>query len=279
MKNIIFDLDGTILENDNSLSAETVDCIRKASDKNIVTIATGRSLVGLPKSIQDIGDYVNYYITSNGTAIYDSNKEIIYSDVIQSKEVKSFLCEILNNNNLVVEILSNGGWHIDEAGFNNFKRVDIKPSVMDYIIRTRTKHYSLIEYLLGNCIEIEKISINLCSPISDQLKTSIYELCNKNGLKCFSEHPHKIDVFKKTTNKGSAISFLSKYIGVSLNDTISFGNDQNDIEMFEKSYVSICMPNGTREAKSHSDLVLRNNDSKRIKRAFRILKARGICLE
>ena len=69
---------------------------------------------------------------------------------------------------------------------------------------------------------------------------------------------------------------MSKYSGVDLNNTISFGNDENDIEMFEISSISICMPNSTKNAKKCSDIVLKNNDNKRIKRAFKALKSKGI---
>lgn len=278
MKNIIFDLDGTILESDNSLSNETIKCIENTRKNNVVTIATGRSFVGLPGCVLNIENFISYYITSNGTTIYDKNKEVIYKDRISYKDIEFFLCEILNNKKLAVEVLIDGNWHIDEICAKRFKKVNIKPSVLKYVFKTRTRHKDLIDYLIDNDAEIEKISINLCSPISEELKTFIYKLCNDNGLRCYSDHPHKIDVFKKTTNKGTAISFLGKYCGIDLENTISFGNDDNDIEMFEKSSISVCMPNSTKNAKKHSDIVLRKNDNERIKRAFRIIKARGICL-
>lgn len=272
MKNIIFDLDGTILENDNTLSKETINCIKRISKNNLVTIATGRSLVGLPPSILDIGNCISFYITSNGTTIYDSNKTIIYKDRIESKDIESFLRKTAENNDVIIEALVDGNWHIDEERANDFKRVNIKPQILEYIRRTRNTHNTLVDYLLAGNVKIEKISVNLCSPISKQIISDIHALCKKNGLKYFSDNPHKIDAYKKTTNKGKALSFLSEYCQIKLEDTISFGNDENDIEMFEKTGISICMPKAQKKVAKIANIKLRKFDSKRVCRSIRIFK-------
>lgn len=275
MKSIILDLDGTILESDNSLSTATVGCIKEISKNNIVVIATGRSLVGLPPSVLQIKNYISYYITSNGTSIFDMQFNKIYEDTIKANAIKVFLETILSKKELVVEILSNGIWHIDTCGLKRFSSVNLKPQILEYIKKTRNKHDDFRQFLFENDIDIEKISINLCSPVATKTIDDIHLLCNQNGLRLFSDNPHKIDVFKSGTNKSTALSFLCKHSELKLEQTAVFGNDENDIEIFNVCAQSVCMANSPAYLKRIANIVLRKNDNKRIARGIHILKRRG----
>ena len=112
----------------------------------------------------------------------------------------------------------------------------------------------------------------MCSPVSSNTINEINLLCDKNNLRYYSDNPHKIDVFKKTTNKATALSFLCQYCRIKLEQTVAFGNDENDIEMFKESGISICMANSSQPVKRFANIKLKKHDDKRILRSFSILR-------
>ena len=272
MKNIIFDLDGTILEKDLTLSLETVECIKKISKNNIISIATGRSLVGIPQSVSSIESCISFYVTTNGAFVYDKNKNIIYKDPIGFNNAISFIKEI-SEFNVFLEVLSEEKWHMCSHDLEKLTSLNLSQKTLNYILSTRTKHDDLLSFIIHNSIEVDKISVNICSDASRiEIEPVVEKLCKKYDLRCCSDKAHKIDVYKQTTNKGNAIKFLSSFSGVDLTNTISFGNDENDIEMFNLSGFSICMPTIFSKAKKNASYVVRNNNEARISRCIRQLK-------
>ena len=273
MKNIIFDLDGTILEDDKSLSSETAESIRNISKNNIITIATGRSLVGMPKSLSYILDCIDYFITSNGTTIYNSRNELIYKDRISFAFAQYIIKDFLDVPNSIVEILADGRWHINKKDAKKFNVLGLEHSVLEYILKTRIQHDDLVKYIIDNKLEIEKISLNICgASYTDDVYHCIDSIAKQYSLRYCSDNPHKVDIFKSSTTKGEAIKYLREYCKVDREDTISFGNDENDIEMFQESGVAICMSTSSTKVKSFANIVLKKNDKKRIQRALSYLK-------
>lgn len=273
MKNTVFDLDGTILEEDKTISLETFQCIKQLSNENIITVATGRSLIGIPSSLMPIRKFISYFITSNGTTIYDSNGKVIYKDRISFEEASAILERIIEIPYTIVEVLADGDWHIFEKDAERFQYLGLSDSVLQYIKKTRIKHKNLIKYINDSNTNVEKFSVNICdASFTNEIFVHLDRILNDYNLRYFSENPHKIDIFKSNVSKSKALQFLSEFIGISLENTVAFGNDDNDVDMFKACGKSICMPNATKEAKLNSDIVLRKNDSKRIMRAVNYLR-------
>ena len=273
MKNIVFDLDGTILEEDKTISLETFECIKQLSNENIITVATGRSMIGIPSSLVPIHKFISYIITSNGTTIYDSNRKVIYKDRISFEEASAILARIIEIPHTIVEVLADGDWHIFEKDAERFQCLGLSDSVLQYIKKTRIKHKNLIKYINDSNTNVEKFSVNICdASFTDEIFSHLDCILNDYNLRYFSENPHKIDIFKSNVSKSKALQFLSEFIGISLENTVAFGNDDNDVDMFKACGKSICMPYATKEARLNSDIVLRKNDSKRIMRAVNYLR-------
>ena len=58
-----------------------------------------------------------------------------------------------------------------------------------------------------------------------------------------------LEITKSGIHKGFALSKLSRYLNINLNDIIVFGNEDNDIPMFEVAGWSIAMGNSPKEVK------------------------------
>ena len=85
-------------------------------------------------------------------------------------------------------------------------------------------------------------------------------------------------VASKTTSKGEAIKFLANYLNVPLENVFAYGNDYNDVSMFEVAGTSICPENSDEEIKKMVDEITSSNDDEGAAKAFeKIMEKISIC--
>lgn len=129
-KYLIFDLDGTLLDDHMMIREKTLEAIELFARKNnyLVTIATGRSLEMSIKFIKEI-KADNFAIVANGTLIYDIKKNQLIPNIDPLKtDVKKFIFDYLikHKNGIVLVTtkgdyffaLANAGWEL----FSNFSK-------------------------------------------------------------------------------------------------------------------------------------------------------------
>ena len=149
-KTFVFDLDGTLLNDDGTISNNVIDIIKEIARENQIIYATGRSYVGLPRSLEPIINCASYIITSNGTSIINNNGEICYTDWISNDKAISFL-EQIKNDQALVELLINGKWHIDEKMLLNASKIGFTIELINYIRNTRIIHNGIFTERKGTC--------------------------------------------------------------------------------------------------------------------------------
>ncbi|MGN8801423.1 HAD family hydrolase [Candidatus Merdisoma sp. HCP28S3_D10] len=74
---IAFDLDGTLLKEDKTVSGRTMAALQNAADRGIYLVpSTGRVYDGMPDVVKNM-PFVRYAITVNGAQIYDVKEKRI----------------------------------------------------------------------------------------------------------------------------------------------------------------------------------------------------------
>lgn len=77
-----------------------------------------------------------------------------------------------------------------------------------------------------------------------------------------------LEIMHKNVNKGAALKTLSEKLGIHPEEIIAFGDEQNDIPMFDFVGTAVAMENGSDLAKSHADMITSSNDADGIKNAL-----------
>lgn len=263
MKTFIFDLDGTLLEKDESVSRDVYYTLKTLSQENIIILATGRSYVGLPESVLHLLKYTSFIITSNGTTILDSSGNTLYKNHISKDNSVAFLSAI-QNMSVCPELLIDGKWFIEKSKIEELHTCVIDQKIIGYIKNSRTQLASAIDFLNRNSFDVEKMTINLPINNRSNVKKGIVDIANIYKLKTWTDKLHKIDVYNNGTSKGYAIENLARLGYIRLDETICFGNDENDIEMFKICGFSFCMPNAKPEIAVYADCCLPQTNINRI---------------
>lgn len=254
----ISDLDGTLLSSAGKLSQYTIESINYLIAKGLqFTIATARGIDSVEKILEPLNLELPI-ILNNGLFIYDSkSKKMLKSHSIE----KSMALEIY-------EILLDYGIEpiVRVRECNNFKLYynKLQNQTIEGFINDK-KRSKVIE-----CIESKNF-------INDDSKIlSIFTLGTKERLKdaakfLTSKYNLGIDFYKDSYNdsywleinplmatKGAATLHLKEIF--EFNRVISFGDNLNDLSMFDISDSSYAMMNGNKNIKNHVSKIIGTND-------------------
>ncbi|MFT6389060.1 MAG: Cof subfamily protein (haloacid dehalogenase superfamily) [Cellvibrionaceae bacterium] len=232
MELIVFDLDGTLLNNASQISPFTKETLSLLTKKNIAyTLATGRTLHSAQNIIEGHGFHLPH-IYSNGVITWDPKTnalsldklltvaEAIYiMDATLSQGITPFITSIDKNNNHFIyhpEVAHEA----EECLLNTFH---IRPSANVLPIELMPSDAQITNIsMLGKASDVDSVEKGL-SRKSNLISYSGPALEGK-GLKW-------MDIHHSDANKGDAVELLKQQLNAS--KIICFGDNDNDLSMFE----------------------------------------------
>lgn len=236
IKAVFFDIDGTLLSHtDMTVSVSTRDAIRQLQEKGIrCLIATGRHVSELDMlPVKDIK--FDGYITLNGQVCYDSNKKCIYSDPI-SGEDKTRLLDIFNKKERAMLMVEETDMYLnmlDQEALRVHEMIESPiPDIGEY---SGNDFYMAVVY--GEKGTEEKLKEDL------------------PNCKITRWHPYASDI---NSASGSKVTGIEKYLelaGISKEETMAFGDGENDLEMLNFVQIGVAMGNAVPEVKDSADFV------------------------
>lgn len=243
-----FDLDGTMLGKDGSLSPKGEKALTAAAAQGVELVpTTGRILGFLPESLTRL-PFIRYVVTSNGAAVYDLSSEKRLYSCLLSWQLAAEVLDILREYPIFVEIYAQGrpvlrrgdlvrAW--EEYGFPERKRMYLKK---DYL-----QVQSLRQYIKETQIPPEKINLPY---LPEKLRGEIKERLSQNkNLKLVSSIFDNLEINAAGCHKGAALAALGEILNISRENTAAIGDNGNDREMLEYAGLSIAMGNATEEIK------------------------------
>ena len=247
---LVFDMDGTLLDQYSNMPFENIEYLNKLKKEGyIIVIATGRTIPSTCNKLNNI-NCVNYIISDTGAKIYDMDKnEIIYNKII-SNNIASEILDLYNNKIRYIDICSNGIYY--------------KYSLVIEENNDVVKTYQDKEELLNSIGKIDHIGISfLDSGYVEEIYNNIVE--KYSDLDCIimqdSYTKRKwLEILPKGSSKFNSIDILAKYLNITSDEVIAFGDNYNDVEMIEKCGVGVAMANALDEIKSKANYVTKKTN-------------------
>ncbi|BAK81079.1 Cof-type HAD-IIB family hydrolase [Candidatus Arthromitus sp. SFB-rat-Yit] len=263
-KLIAIDMDGTLLNSNGKISDENIFAIKRALDKGVkVVFTTGRGIKAITNFLKEVGlsERDEYAITNNGVALYKTNNlKCLKANLLCGDELKKLvdLGIALNAKILVYDYKTEETIVLEENEFSAFERdhigmiVHIKPNFPNEI-NNETKAFKIIY-----TEEPSKLDI---------IQKNIPDYIRENYTVVRSL-PICLELFHKASNKGNAIRDLSNIFGISKEEVICIGDQQNDIEMIEYAGLGIAMGNAIDKLKEIANYVTDTNDNHGVAKAI-----------
>ncbi|NLO08626.1 MAG: HAD family hydrolase [Clostridiales bacterium] len=257
----ISDLDGTLLSPNVTLTKRTVSILNDLMSQGLLfTVATARSIASVKHILKDL-ELTLPIILMNGVCIYDPLKKNYVKvesfgredvskliSMIEENHLKGFLYTVKNGKLATYyEELSNKAlkdFHDERVSKYNksFIQIDDFSSLVDEPLI----YFTLMDY-----------KENL-----EQLNEIAKELPNINSVfykDNYSKNMWYLEIFSKNTSKYHAVQFLRNHL--SLDTIVGFGDNQNDMALFDACDKSYAVENAIYDLKLRADGIIgRNTD-------------------
>lgn len=260
MKNIyITDLDHTFLKNDLSISDYTKKIWNSYEHEAILSVATARTY---KKTMQFLeGIVINApMILLDGALIATKDKKIIDTKFI-SKSVGDEIIQEGAKLGIYPFVLSLADEYLNEA----FIHSDILNHHQSEVLRRYAKDDNLIEQkhiqamdknfklvYMGEELLLRELAKNLEDIFGDTLK---YILAPEAYVGCYF-----LTLLHKDADKSHGITSVSEYMGFDLKKLTVFGDNFNDVGMFELSGISVAVANAQAGVKDLAKIVLQHTN-------------------
>lgn len=255
-KMIAIDLDGTLLTDTKSVSDLNKLTMKKAISAGYeVVIATGRRYSSAKKFVEDIDDNL-VILANNGNIIRNiKDDKVILKKYLDKKDF---------------HILIEEGKKI---GLYPIIHVDYFDEGYDIIIEFDASDTKYSNYISSNVDGYKKVEDFL--RVEDPRVLTVVYVGDKDKLESFRQdvihrYPGKYssNIMENLTVAGALLEIMnplgskwlslleySKEKGISREEIIAIGDDNNDIEMIEKAGLGIAMKNGSEKVKKVADII------------------------
>ena len=254
IKLIALDLDGTLLDAEKRMPAENAAALERAAGEGIEIVpATGRFFRGMPQIVKDL-PYVHYVISVNGAEVYDvaRRKTLCSAEIPWERAVA--VMERLDALDVLYDCYQNGWGWMTQAFYDRAEQYAANVHSLDMIKNLRTPVPELKAVLRERAAGVQKIQIFFrdMDLRAEMLKTLPAEFPD---LVVTTSIVNNIEFNSREATKGVALKKLAAALGISVNETMAFGDDRNDITMLETAGIGVAMGNAEEEVKRAADFV------------------------
>nr|WP_233185652.1 Cof-type HAD-IIB family hydrolase [Thermotoga sp. SG1] len=247
----VFDLDGTLFNDNLEISEKDKAAIEKISKKCHVVFASGRMLVSTLNVEKRYFKRTFPTIAYNGAMVYLPDEGVVLNEKIPP-EVAKKVVEYIKSFNVhwqayIDDVLYSEKDNEEIRSYAKHSSVDyrVEPNLFDLVSKVGTTKILLID-------TPERL---------DELKEILSERF-KDVVKVFKSFPTYLEIVPKNVDKGKALRFLRERMNWKKEEIVVFGDNENDLFMFEEAGLRVAMGNAIEKVKEASDIVtLTNNDS------------------
>ncbi|NQV19738.1 MAG: HAD family phosphatase [Armatimonadetes bacterium] len=255
IKIIFTDLDRTLLWDDNTISEKNLAALKNLKERGIIiVIATGRNIFSTRK-VLNVSHPFDYLMFSSGCGIMDwKSQKVIYENHLEAWEINKTMNILLaRKTDFMIQcpIPQNHCFYFFRENKNNadFER--------------RIELYKSFAKPLEEPPENASQFIAILKPDSDKKFHKIKNEINfLKVIRATSPLDHKsiwLEVFPNGVSKGHSAQWLCKRLGMEQIQTLSIGNDFNDIDLLEWTAQSYVVENSPQELKKRF-LVTKSNE-------------------
>lgn len=262
IKLVAIDIDGTLLNSKHEITPEVYQAVQDAKQAGVkIVIATGRPISGVKRILSDLNllDEGDYVITFNGGLVQETatgnevvKKGLSYADYLEWEYLSRQL-------GLPMHASSKDGMYT--ANRNIGKYTVYEAQLVDSPVFYRTPEEMADKDIIKIMLVDEPEKLDAALP---QIPATLTE-----SFTVAKSAPFYLEVTPKNVNKGEAIKQLSALLGLSMDQTMAIGDQENDRSMLEVVGTAVVMENGNPDLKKIATHITKSNDEDGVAHAIR----------
>ncbi len=276
-KLVAIDLDGTLLNSYGEVSNENKQAIKRAINKGVeIVLSSGR----IGNSVESIANELganNYYISGNGSMLYNMKEEKIEYENFISKEKMLKLIKICDENSIYYSIYTENmvitkslkynvvfyNYENSKKAFDKRTNINIVQNIYEYVENLEDNKFLKIticddsEIIFSRIIEKFKKINNI-----DVLEVShMSRKIIKDGTEEVPIEYYYTEITNKNVDKWTAIEYLIEKLNIKKEEVIAIGDNMNDKLMIKNAGVGVAMGQSNPIIREMADVVTQDNNN------------------
>lgn len=258
IKLIALDLDGTLLTTDKRITARTRAAIEECEKRGIQIVpATGRAMRAVPAEILELPG-VRYGIFTNGASVWDIREEKSIAAQYIGWQTTLKAIEILERYPMLYDLYIEGRGICEAQFLERLEEFGVPPENCRIIRSSRQPVPNLIAYLKEFHPPVQKINLIFREKA---VKAEVRRVLSQiDALSVTSSLPWNLEVNAQGATKGGGLERLRTHLNISREETMAFGDGENDLPMLQAAGLGIAMENGADFLKKQADIITLTND-------------------
>ncbi|MBC2580363.1 Cof-type HAD-IIB family hydrolase [Clostridium sp. DJ247] len=253
------DMDGTLLNDDKYISDYNLSMIHKAVKSGIkFVVCSGRMPCGL-KFYEETIAKSQPMICCNGAVILDENRNAILSESLDRKSTLQVIDILREKKDTYFHFYDEKLIYGEQFSYAiehlyNFSRS------LDRRFRTDIRLVSdSKEYIANSSSDFYKIVV--IDKDLDYLEELRNRIDKVEGLETTKSGAENIEIISKGVSKGNGLKILANHYGVSIDECIAVGNDENDISMIKCAGFGIAVSNARDIVKKYAAYITNKDNN------------------
>ena len=252
-KLLAIDCDGTLLNDNKEIDLKTIEMLKKVKERGLkIVLATSKSFFAVKKYLKqlDLIDDNQYTIAFNSSYITNNSETKCFNQSTLSTEAVKKIIDYGRNFNLYIFL------------YEKDRIISPKPCE-SYTSRNKDIPFDIISF---DDLDIEQLSVYKIIMHSNDLtevkraKDGLDETFNSLCLYS-SSNQYNVEFVMPGCSKEYGLNILSESLNILPSEMISFGDNENDLGMFEYAGYGVAMGNAIEKLKEKANYVtLSNND-------------------
>ena len=254
IKMVVTDMDGTLLNSSHEVSNRFFDLFKKLKERNILFVAaSGRQYQSIVDKLAPIKDDI-LVIAENGGFAKHKDKELVSTPL--NSIAKNQVLETLKGVKNIYPVLCG-----KESAYTQDNSEKFERKLQEFY-----SNYTVIKDLKASNEEILKIAIYHFESSEKYIYPSVKNL--EESLQVKISGQNWVDVSSLNANKGYALEKVQELYGITSQETMVFGDYNNDLEMLAMADFSFAMENAHPNVKEAAKYHTSTNDDFGVERVL-----------
>lgn len=253
LKLIALDIDGTLTDDNKKITPVTRDILLGIQKKDVcLVLASARPTPGLYETAKQLHlqEHQGILMAYNGGKIVRASNGQTLSEIHMDKEntrnllryLESLPVTVILDDGAQFYVTDAGGFKVEYECRNNCMKCTEVDNLADFL------SFSPVKLLLSvDPDQIFEIQRTIAAHLDDDLVV-------------VRTAPFYLEIIPSKINKGEGLRDICSHMGISLTDTVAFGDSENDIPMLKAAGCGIAMGNAEEAVKNAADKVTLSNN-------------------
>jgi hypothetical protein len=247
VKLVVTDMDGTLLNSKSEVSDRFFTVYKELKRHNIQFIAaSGRQYYSIVDRFETIKDEITI-VAENGAFAMHGNEELFTTE-LPFEHISNSINILRKLNNVYIVLCGKNAAYIetkDESFIEMFKNYYSEYRIVDDLSKVTNDTFFKIAAYHFDCSEMH-------------IYPAVKHL--ENEMQVIVSGEHWLDISHSNANKGFAIDLLQQKLNISKEETMVFGDYNNDLKMLALADFSYAMENAHPNVKSISKFHTKSNN-------------------